>query len=86
MSTLVKKQFKSKATITFFLQTINTFSRSFSSGNIGNFKPVVIYDNADVDKMRILTENRKKVAVYLIFFFCLWSVVSFSKRKKNKSK
>ena len=44
--------------------TINTFSRSFSSGNIGNFKPVVIYDNADVDKIRILTENRKKVAVY----------------------
>jgi hypothetical protein len=53
-----------KATTIFFLQTIKTFSRSFSSGNIGNFKPVVIYDNADVDKIRILTENRNKVAVY----------------------
>lgn len=31
---------------------------------MGNSKPVVIYDNADVDKIRILTENRKKVAVY----------------------
>ena len=68
-----KNNLNFKATIIFFLQTINTFSRSFSSsspqacgegGNIGNFKPVVIYDNADVDKMRILTENRKKIAVY----------------------
>jgi len=63
MSTLVKKK-QFKATIIFFLQTIKHFSRSFSSGNMGNFKPVVIYDNADVDKIRILTENRYKVAVY----------------------
>jgi len=61
MPTSVKNNLNLKATITFFLQTINTFSRSFSSGNL---KPVVIYDNADVDKMRILTENRMKVAVY----------------------
>lgn len=53
-----------KATIIFFLQTINNFSRSFSSGSIYNFKPVVIYDNADVDKIRIITENRRKIAVY----------------------
>lgn len=31
---------------------------------MGNFKAVVIYNNADEDKIRILTENRHKVAVY----------------------
>ncbi|RMZ69669.1 hypothetical protein GMOD_00010344 [Pyrenophora seminiperda CCB06] len=36
------------------------------ASNIGNFKPVVIYDNADVDKIRILTENRNKKS---------WSIV-----------
>lgn len=53
-----------KATITFFLQTNKFFFRQFSSGNDYHFNPVVIYDNADVDKIRILTENREKAAVY----------------------
>lgn len=32
--------------------------------DILDIKPVVVYDNADVDKTRILADNRKKIGVY----------------------
>lgn len=32
--------------------------------NLLDIKPVVVYDNADVDKTRILADNRKKIGVY----------------------
>lgn len=42
----------------------NKFSRYFSSGSVNPFEPVVIYDNADQDKIHILNDNRKKVGIY----------------------
>jgi hypothetical protein len=40
----------------------------FSSGTFNDksfeFKPVVVYENADKDKLKILKESKNKVAVY----------------------
>jgi hypothetical protein len=53
---------KKATNINFFLQ--KQFSRYFCSGSVNPFESVVIYDNADEDKIHILNDNRKKVGVY----------------------
>ena len=51
---LGKNNLNFKATTIFFLQTIKTFSRSFSSENTGNFKQVVIYTDPLKQKNRCI--------------------------------
>jgi len=42
------------------------FTRLFSSNNINvlDIKPVIKYNNADIDKVNIFADNRNKVGVY----------------------
>ena len=63
MKLLTKKTFNIKATKFFFLLYKNSsiLFRLYSSLVI---KPAVVYDNADVDKLKILANNRKKVGIY----------------------
>ena len=39
------------------------FATSAASNNI-ELKPVAVYDNADIDKLKMFLENRRKAGVY----------------------
>jgi len=35
------------------------------ANNNGSFRPVIIYNNAETDKLRILTDNKGKAGIYM---------------------
>jgi hypothetical protein len=41
------------------------FSKLYSTSNNLNYSPTVVYKNADLEKLKILRDNKNKSGVYL---------------------